>query len=225
MDDCCSAKGCELESLAADPRLRRVLTTVLVINAGMFGVEFAAGVIAGSTALMADAVDMLGDAFVYALSLYALSRGARWKAGAAVAKGGFILLFGVGVLIQVVIKLATGVPPSSPIMLTVGGAALVANLTCLALLWRYRGHDLNMSSTFECSRNDVIANLSVLAAAGGVVLFGSPWPDLLVGGTIAALFLRSAVRVLRQALPALREPTPEPPPTFIISARPARSRR
>lgn len=225
MDDCCSAKGCELEGLAADPRQRRVLTIVLAINAAMFGVEFAAGVVAGSTALMADAVDMLGDALVYALSLYALSRSVRWKAGAAAAKGGFILLFGVGVLVQVGIKLAAGVPPSSPIMLIVGGAALAANVACLALLWRYRGHDLNMSSTFECSRNDVIANLGVLAAAAGVAVFASPWPDLVVGAAMAALFLRSAARVLRQALPALRAPAPAPQPAFAISARSARTPR
>ena len=225
MDDCCSEKGCELDRLAVDPRQRRVLVAVLVLNAAMFAGEFTAGVVAGSTALMADAVDMLGDAFVYGLSLYALSRGARWKAGAALAKGGFILLFGAGVLIEVAIKVATGVPPSSTIMLAFGGLALAANLTCLGLLWRYRTADVNMSSTFECSRNDVIANLGVLAAAGGVALFHSPWPDILVGSAIALLFLRSAIRVLRQAWPAFRAPpAPPPAPTFTITPRRARPR-
>jgi Co/Zn/Cd efflux system component len=195
-----------------------VLTAVLVVNAAMFFVEFGAGVFAGSAALMADSVDMLGDAFVYGLSLYALSRGARWKAGAALAKGGFILVFGLGVLVEVAIKLATNVPPSSPVMLEVGGLALVANLSCLALLWRYRNHDVNMSSTFECSRNDVIANLGVLAAAGGVALLRSPWPDILVGTAIAVLFLRSALRVLHSAWPEFRAP-PVAPPVFAISPR------
>jgi cation diffusion facilitator family transporter len=223
MDDCCSTKSCELELMAGEARQRRVLTAVLVVNAAMFFVEFGAGVFAGSAALMADSVDMLGDAFVYGLSLYALSRGARWKAGAALAKGGFILVFGLGVLVEVAIKLATNVPPSSPVMLEVGGLALVANLSCLALLWRYRNHDVNMSSTFECSRNDVLANLGVLAAAGGVALLQSPWPDVLVGTAIAVLFLRSALRVLRSAWPEFRAPPVAPPPVappvFAVSPR------
>lgn len=209
--------------MAGEARQRRVLTAVLVVNAAMFFVEFGAGVFAGSAALMADSVDMLGDAFVYGLSLYALSRGARWKAGAALAKGGFILVFGLGVLVEVAIKLATNVPPSSPVMLEVGGLALVANLSCLALLWRYRNHDVNMSSTFECSRNDVLANLGVLAAAGGVALLQSPWPDVLVGTAIAVLFLRSALRVLRSAWPEFRAPPVAPPPVappvFAVSPR------
>lgn len=220
MDDCCSAKGCELDRLAQMGAQRRVLIAVLLINALMFVVEFGAGIIAGSASLMADAVDMLGDALVYALSLYALSRGTRWKAAAALAKGGFILFFGLGVVVEVAIKIATGVPPSSPIMLAVGGGALLANLGCLALLWRYRSADVNMSSTFECSRNDVIANVGVLAAAAGVALVRSPWPDIVVGSVIAVLFLSSAVRVLRTAWPEFRRPAPPPPmPSFTVAPR------
>jgi cation diffusion facilitator family transporter len=223
MDDCCSAKGCELEALAGESRQRGVLVAALAINAAMFAVEFGAGVVAGSASLMADAVDMLGDAFVYGLSLYALTRGARWKAGAGLAKGGFILLFGAGVLVEVAIKLTTGVAPSSALMLAVGAAALAANLACLALLWRYRRQDVNMSSTFECSRNDVIANLGVLLAAGGVALMHSPWPDLLVGLAIAVLFLRSAVRVLRQAWPEFRRHEPNASPISGFTVVPRRS--
>lgn len=200
-DDCCAAKQDTLEALARDDGQRRVLTIVLALNAAMFAVEFGAGVIAGSAALLADSVDMLGDALVYALSLYALDRGPRWKARAAAAKGGFILLLGLGVLVEIGVKLTTGVPPSSPIMLGVGGLALAVNLFCLSLLWRFRDLDINMASTFECSRNDVIANVGVLVAAGGVALFAAPWPDLLVGAIIAALFLRSAGSVLARAWP------------------------
>lgn len=222
MDDCCSSKSCELDRLAQQGSQRRVLIVVLLINAVMFVAEFGAGIVAGSASLMADAVDMLGDAFVYGLSLYALTRGARWKAGAALAKGGFILLFGLGVLIEVAVKIATGVPPSSPIMLTVGGVALVANLTCLALLWSHRTTDVNMASTFECSRNDVIANMGVLAAAGAVHWLHSPWPDIVAGLAIAALFLRSAARVLQSAWPEFRLPpaAPAPPqPTLVVTRR------
>lgn len=203
-DDCCSSKGSELERLARQADQRRVLLAVLSINAIMFFVEFGAGVVAGSTALMADALDMLGDALVYGVSLFALSRGDRWKAGAAVFKGVLILLLGFAIIVNVSIKISTGIPPSSNLMLAFGGIALAANLACLALLWRFRHQDVNMSSTFECSRNDVISNIGVLIAAGAVAALASPWPDIVIGGAMAAIILRSAFRVLREAVPQLR---------------------
>lgn len=181
-----------------------MLLAVLAINAVMFVLEFGAGLVAGSTALMADASDMLGDALVYTFSLFALDRSDRWKGGAALIKGVIILAFGIGVLAEVFIKLQSGVPPSSRLMLIFGGIALAANLTCLRLLWRFRWQDVNMSSTFECSRNDVISNVGVLLAAGGDALTGTPWPDLVVGTIVAAIFLRSALQVIRDALPVLR---------------------
>ncbi len=153
---------------------------------------------------MADSVDMAGDAFVYGLSIYALSRSDRWKGGAALAKGVIILAFGLGVALDIAIKLRSGIPPSSGLMLAFGGIALGANLTCLRLLWQFRAHDVNMASTFECSRNDVLSNLGVLAAAAAVALTASPWPDLIVGAAIALLFLRSAARVIRSSIPVLR---------------------
>lgn len=204
MDECCSNKQSELSKIARQRDQRRVLTVVLAINAAMFIAEFGAGVVAGSVALMADAVDMLGDAMVYGLSLYALDRSERWRNGAAVFKGVVILAFGIGVLVQVGLRLQYGVPPSSSTMGIFGALALAANLVCLALLWRFRKQDINMSSTFECSRNDVISNVGVLVAAAGVAMFHSPWPDIAIGLLIAALFLRSAYKVLSQAWPAFR---------------------
>lgn len=204
MDDCCSSKGNELAQLAQERAQRRVLIAVLVINALMFVVEFSAGVIAHSTALKADAVDMLGDALVYVLSLYVIGRGPKWEAGAALFKGGVILLLFCVIVVEVVRKLINGVPPSSGMMLGFGALALVANLVCLGLLWRFRALNVNMSSTFECSRNDVAANIGVMAAAGGVALFNSPWPDIMIGGIIALIFLRSAIRVIREAWPQYR---------------------
>jgi cation diffusion facilitator family transporter len=202
--DCCSAKGAELERLARQADQRRVLIVVLVINAVMFFAEFGAGLVAGSAALMADASDMLGDALVYGVSLYAIARSDRWKAGVAAFKGAFILLLGLGILVNVAIKLQSGVPPSSLLMLIFGGAALVANLVCLALLWRFRRQDVNMASTWECSRNDVISKVGVLAAAGLVATTSSPWPDIVVGLAMAAVVLRSAVRVLGDSVPQLK---------------------
>lgn len=183
---------------------RRVLLIVLAINAVMFVLEFGAGIVAGSAALMADAVDMLGDALVYAVSLFALDRSAKWKAGAAMFKGVFILLLGLGIVVNVVIKIQSGVPPSSTLMLAFGALALVANITCLRLLWRFRRLDINMSSTFECSRNDVISNVGVLLAAVMVYALASPWPDIAIGSAMALLFLRSASRVISEAGSELR---------------------
>ncbi len=205
-DHCCAGKGKELERLARQAEQRRVLQMVLAINAAMFVAEFSAGAIAGSAALMADSVDMLGDALVYGLSIYALSRSERWKGGAALAKGIFILAFGLGIAIDIVTKIQSGIPPSSTLMLVFGSIALAANLTCLRLLWRFRRQDVNMASTFECSRNDVISNVGVLAAAGAVALTASPWPDLIIGALIAVLFLRSAFQVIRASIPVVRAP-------------------
>lgn len=203
-EDCCSSKAAEIERLARQSDQRRILVTVLAINAVMFVAEFGAGVVAGSTALMADATDMLCDALVYGVSLYALARSDRWKAGAALVKGVFILLLGVGIVINVIAKVQSGIPPSSSLMLAFGGLALAANLICLKLLWRFRSQDVNMASTFECSRNDVISNVGVLLAAGAVAQLHSPWPDIIIGSAMAMLFLRSSMRVIAEAAPQLR---------------------
>ncbi|MGW8192177.1 cation transporter [Sphingomonas hominis] len=203
-DHCCSAKRDTIAELGRKASQRRVLIAVMLINLAMFVAEFGGGLVARSSALMADSVDMFGDAVVYALSLYALKRGARWEAGAALAKGGIILAFGLAVIVEIGDKIVNGVPPSSSLMLTFGGIALAANLICLALLWQFRAENVNMSSTFECSRNDVASNIGVLVAAGLVGLTGSAWPDIAIGGIIALIFLRSAWRVLSEAIPAWR---------------------
>lgn len=198
-EDCCASKSVELERLALEIDQRRVLIAVLAINSIMFVLEFGAGLAAGSTSLMADASDMLGDALVYGVSIYALARSTTWKAGAAMAKGVFILILGVGAGINAIVKIGSGIPPSSSLMLLFGGLALAANLLCLLLLWRFRTHDVNMASTFECSRNDVISNVGVLIAAGLVGVLHSPWPDILIGSAIALVLLRSAFRVIARA--------------------------
>ena len=141
---------------------------------------------------------------VYAISIYALSRSDRWKGGAALAKSLFILLFGGVVLIEIVSKIKGGVPPQSTIMLTFASLALVANFICFRLIWRLRNQDVNMASSGECSRNDLIANSGVLVAAVAVALTGSQWPDIIIAALIAAVFLRSAVRFITSAIPALK---------------------
>lgn len=201
MDQCCEAKTTELAVL----RLRqwRVLAAVLAVNATMFCVEFAAGVLASSTALLADSLDMLGDSLVYGFSLFVLHRSIVWRSRAALLKGLVMAAFGLGVLGEAILRLRAGVPPAAPAMAAFGAVALAANTLCFVLLWRHRGDDINLRSTWLCSRNDLIANVAVLMAAALVAGFGSIWPDFIVGVAIALLFLRTATSVLRESLAEL----------------------
>ena len=204
MATCCEDKSCEITAMREGHG--RVLWIVLAINALMFLVEGWAGLLAHSTSLLADALDMLGDALVYGFSLFVLARSGRWQAGAALAKGVFMLAFGLGVLGEALYKVFHPVMPGVEIMGVIGGIALGANLVCFFLLYRHRSDNLNMSSTWLCSRNDLIANVGVLVAAGGSYIFISRWPDIIVGGVIASLFLSSAISVLSQAIRELRRP-------------------
>jgi divalent metal cation (Fe/Co/Zn/Cd) transporter len=138
-----------------------------------------------------------------------VKRGARWEAGAVLAKGLLILAFFVFIVVEVVSKLVHGVPPSSGLMLGFGAIALMANLVCLTLLWRFRALNINMKSTFECSRNDVAADFGVLVAAVVVALTGRGWPDIVAGAVIALLFIKSALEVIGEAWPACRTTTKE----------------
>ena len=202
MDACCEQKAEELIALRGEHK--KVLTVVLVVNAVLFVVEAAAGLLANSTALLADSLDMLGDSLVYGFSLYVLWRSAAWKARAAFLKGAIMALFGVGVLLEVIYKTISGIVPSAETMGIVGALVLFGNGVCFLLLLRHRSDDLNMRSTWLCSRNDIVANLCVLAAAAGVSVLNSSWPDILVGAAIAALFLKSAFTVLHESFLELR---------------------
>lgn len=202
MSGCCEDKACALEQLRE--RQSGTLKAVLAINAVMFFVVLAAGVYAGSTAVLADSLDNLGDALTYALSLYAVGRGERAKGWVAMFKALLILSAGLFVAGQIAYKLVHPALPLFGTMGLIGVLALAANGTCLALLWKHRVEDVNMSSVFECSRNDIASNVAVMGAAGLVWAFGSGWPDLMVGALLATLFLRSALRVFRNALAAIR---------------------
>ena len=201
MDQCCEEKACDITAMRE--RHGRVLGVVLLINAAMFLIEGGSGLMAYSTSLLADALDMLGDALVYGFSLVVLARSARWQAGAALAKGGIMLAFGLGVLGEAIDRAFHPVMPGVETMGVVGGLALAANVVCCFLLYRHRSDTLNMRSTWLCSRNDVMANAGVLIAAAGSTILMSRWPDLLMGVAIAGLFLNSALHVLRRAGQAL----------------------
>jgi Co/Zn/Cd efflux system component len=197
VEACCEVRPVE-------HRQRRVLRVVLWINLAMFALEFGAGLVAHSTALLADSVDMLGDAIVYGFSLYVIGRGPQWQARGALLKGGIMAAFAVAIAVEIAVKLARGVTPDSDVMGSTAALALLANASVLAFLWRHRADDLNMRSAWLCSRNDVVANASVLVAAAAVTLSRSAWPDIVVGLAIAALFAASAVGIIRNALSARR---------------------
>jgi Co/Zn/Cd efflux system component len=197
MAGCCDNKNCTLDALRE--RQSITLKQVLYINAVMFFVIAAAALYAGSTALLSDSLDNLGDAITYGLSLYAVSAGPQAKAKVALFKGLLIFLAALAVAGQIAYKLFH---PALPIFEAMGIFSLLglaANGLCLYLLWRHRADDINMSSVWECSRNDIASNLAVFAAAGGVWLTGSGWPDIFVAACLTLLLLRSALRVIAAA--------------------------
>jgi Co/Zn/Cd efflux system component len=212
MADCC----CTPPPLNLDPHrgnaaaYRRVLWAVLAINAVMFLVEIGAGLAAGSAALQADALDFLGDAANYAISLIVVGMALRYRATAALAKGATMGLFGLWVIGAVVWHAVHGTLPSAFTMGAVGFAAFAANAASFGLLWAYRGGDANMRSAWLCTRNDVLGNLAVLLAALGVFGTGTGWPDVIVAAIMAALALQGATIVVRQALAELRQPVAVP---------------
>lgn len=182
-----------------DSRFRKALWIALVLNTVMFGVELAGGVSADSKSLLADAVDFLGDAANYAISLSVLAMGALWRARAALIKGVSMGLYGVGVLGAVLYGLSQGNVPEPVTMGVIGALALATNVSVAILLYAFREGDANMRSVWLCSRNDAIGNVAVMVAASGVFFSGSAWPDLLVATGMAVLALSSATQVIQQA--------------------------
>ena len=204
MKGCCDQE-CSLEPL--HERQRGTLQIVLAINALMFFVMVAAATYASSSSLLADSLDNLGDALTYALSLYAVSRGAAVKAKVALFKGTLIFVAALTVIAQVAYRLFVPGVPVFEVMGIFSLVGLAANSICLFLLWRHRHEDVNMSSVWECSRNDIASNISVFVAAGAVWFTGSGWPDIVVALGLSSLLMRSAIRVITSAMAELRAAT------------------
>jgi Co/Zn/Cd efflux system component len=208
-DCCCTPPPLNLDNDRAKAAAhRRVLWAVLGINVAMFLVEIGAGLAAGSASLQADALDFLGDAANYAISLLVVGMALRYRASAALAKAVTMGAFGLWVIGTVVWHALHGTLPSAFTMGVVGLAALAANAASFGLLWAYRRGDANMRSAWICTRNDVLGNLAVLLAALGVFGSGTGWPDIAVAAIMAALALQGAVTVVRQSLSELRQPIP-----------------
>jgi Co/Zn/Cd efflux system component len=194
---CCH--HCDDDPQRDDAAQRRILWVVLAINAAMFAIEIGAGLAAGSASLQADALDFLGDAANYAISLFVVGMALRYRARAALAKGATMGAFGLWVIGVAIWHGWHGTLPQAFTMGAVGIAALVANGASFGLLWAYRGGDANMRSAWICTRNDVLGNLAVLFAAVGVFGTGTGWPDVVVAAVMAALAIQGSVVVLRQA--------------------------
>lgn len=211
MSDSCSSNehacGCSGNPRfdGVDPRYKRVLWAVIAINGIMFIVEMAAGQLAGSQALQADALDFLGDTLTYGMSLAVIGRSLATRANAALIKGLSLLAMGLWVFGSTAYQVLILGLPDAEVMGFIGFLALAANLASVMLLMRYKNGDANVRSVWLCSRNDAIGNVAVMGAAVLVWWLASAWPDIIVAGAMAALFLNSATQILRQSWAERRE--------------------
>lgn len=197
--------GCTGEPVRAqtDPAYRRALLTVVVLNLGFGVAELFGGFIAGSQALKADSLDFLGDGSISLIGLMALAWSARARARVALAQGLFLGALGLGVIAFAIVRALQPVAPDAELMGVIGIVALAINVSSALLLSRFRDGDANVRAIWLFSRNDAIANVAVIAAAGLVMLTQTAWPDLVVAGVIALLFLHSAFEIVRGAITEL----------------------
>ena len=207
MAGCCGHEA-RFDGVSAD--YKRRLWIVIALNAAMFVVEMGAGQVARSQALQADALDFLGDALTYGISLAVIGASLRVRSNAALLKAVSLLVMGLWVFGSTLWRVFYAAVPEAQIMGVVGVMALAANLASVALLVRYKDGDANVRSVWLCSRNDAIGNVAVMLAALGVWGTATGWPDLIVAGIMAALFLSSAFQIIRQALAERRGPAPDP---------------
>ena len=178
---------------------RRTLVILLAINGAMFLAEAAAGWVAESTALLADSLDMLADAAVYGIALYAVRRSGRAKRAAASVSGVLQIVLGLGVLAEVIRRIVFGSEPASLLMIGAGCVALVANLICLRLISKHRDGGVHMRASWIFSKNDVVANTGVIVAGLLVMALGSRIPDLVVGSVVVIVVVRGGLLILRDA--------------------------
>ena len=183
---------------------RRVLWVAFGVNAGFFLIEIAAGLAAGSVALQADALDFLGDAANFAISLGVVGLALTWRSRAAMAKGLTMIALALWVLANAAWHVYSGTVPKAELMGIIGFAALCANGAVALMLWRYRNGEANHRAAWLCARNDAIGNLVVLVAAAGVFGTGTGWPDVIVACVMGTLGLQGGWQIVRQARAELR---------------------
>ncbi len=191
--------GCECDIEVKNQRQGRILLILLGINAFMFFTEFILGIFSESTALIADSLDMLADATVYGIGLYAVGRPALVKIKAAHLSGIFQIILGTSVSLDVLRRLIWGSEPESLLMITIGMLALVANITCLVLISKHREGEVHMRASWIFSKNDVIANFGIIFGGGLVYLLDSRYPDLVIGMAISIIVVRGGMQIIRDA--------------------------
>ena len=189
--------GCEIDIKSKEES--RVLIILILINAVMFITEFAFGWLSESTGLIADSLDMLADALVYGVGLYAVGKSLRIKANSAMLSGCLQMTLGTGVLLDILRRAIMGSEPDSVFMIAVSLVALIANVICLVLLAKHRDGEVHMRATWIFTRNDVIANLGVITAGILVAYFSTAIPDLVIGCIISAVVIRGGVQIIREA--------------------------
>ena len=200
MSGCCDDKVFE----GMSEGYKRALLAVILINAVMFFVEITAGLKSGSQALLADALDFAGDSATYAISLFVIGASLRTRAMASLFKGGSLAFIAIIILGSSLFRFLGDTVPVAETMGVIGFLALVANLTSLVILMRWRDGDSNVRSVWLCSRNDAIGNVGVIIAGIVVAITGAAWPDLVVAILLATLFLRSSVSIISQARAELK---------------------
>jgi len=183
---------------------RRVLRIALALNAAMFVIGILAGMLAQSTGLIADALDMLADASAYGIALVAVGRTDRFKSGAAAVSGTVLLLLGLGVLLDVARRAFLGSAPEGLAMIGIAAISLAVNASVLRMLGRFRSGEVHLRATWIFTRADVVANLGVIASGVLVLLTGSRYPDLVVGAAIGIYVVREAWEILEEARTAIR---------------------
>lgn len=191
MTDC----GCHIE--AKNAAEQKTLYVLLALNGLMFVVELACGLYAQSSGLIADAMDMLADAMVYAIALYAVTRSTAAKISAARLSGILQILLGLSVAIDVIRRVVYGSEPDSFLMMAIGGLALIVNFICVSLIAKHRDGGIHMRASWIFSKNDLLANLGVIISGGLVMAFATPWPDLIIGALIAGLVTWGGISILR----------------------------
>lgn len=189
--------SCDCHIEVRDASQKKILLVLLTVNASMFIAEFIVGLIAQSTGVLADSLDMLADALVYSVSLYAVGRCSSIKIRAAFLSGGFQILIALGILTDIVRRAISGSDPSSLLMFVISCVALVANVYCLRLITKEKQGEVHMRASYIFSKNDVLVNLGVIVASILIYFTGSRWPDLIIGVIITILILRGGIQILK----------------------------
>ena len=190
---------------------KKALWIVLVLNASIAAAFFATGLVADSSALIANGLDNASDTLVYALSLVALGRSAAWKRGAARTSGFMLIGFAVGVAIDAVRRFVDGSEPLGTTMIVMAVVAGIVNLVCLWLIRRIEDPDVNIRAAGTFSANDFVTNGGIVLGGALVLLLGTNWPDLVVGIAVAGIAVKGGVEILRDAHAETHDDAPETP--------------